>query len=123
MKYKTIIELICDASDSEDASNVAGDYLKGEIDFGVDMRCKTTSLWAHRMKRCTAVCAVTFVVLTTLLLKVTPIENSDKDKGGMVFGLRNTSTVMPALKTKHKENFKEEWDKKKNEAMIKYLKK
>ena len=122
MKYKTLIELICDASDSEDASNIAGDYLKGEIDFGVEMKCKTTSLWAHRMKRCTAVCAVTFVVLATLLLKVTPIEGGNKAKSGMVFGLRNTSTVTPALKTKHKEDFKEEWDKRKNEAMIEYLK-
>ncbi|MCK5450155.1 MAG: hypothetical protein KAI70_00150 [Candidatus Omnitrophica bacterium] len=123
MRYRTIIELVCDASDSEDASNIAGDYLKGEIDFGVEMRCKTTSLWAHRMRRYTASCAAVFLVLSTLLLKVGPVENADGTKSGMRMGLKNTSTVIPVLKTKHKNDFKEDWDKKKHEAMVDYLKK
>ena len=123
MKYRTIIELICDAADSEDAGNIAGDYLKGEIDFGVEMKCKTVSLWAHRMKRYTSACAVTFLILSTLFFKFVPVENAETGKVSQRLAFKSTYTVTPELKTKHKEEFKKEWAKKKDEAVLEYIKK
>ena len=38
MKYRTIIEVICEAQDKDDAYNIAGDYLRGHVEFVV-LRC------------------------------------------------------------------------------------
>ena len=38
MKYRTVIELICEATNEEEAINTAGDYLRGDVDFGVVFR-------------------------------------------------------------------------------------
>ncbi|MDP8257926.1 MAG: hypothetical protein P9L90_00675 [Candidatus Aadella gelida] len=123
MKYRTVIELLCDAADSDDASNMAGDYLKGEIDFGVEMKCKTVSIWSHRMKRYTAVCAVTFLVFSALLIKFVPVEDAKTGKMSQRLAFKSTYTVTPELKTKDKQEFKEEWNKKKAEAVLEYIKK
>ena len=123
MKYRTVIELICDASDSEDAINTAGDYLKGEVDFGVEMRCEAVSLWAYRVKKYAAASVVTVLVFSTFLLKVTPIAGNEKTGVSARLGFRNTCTIMPALKTKNGSDFKTEWEKKKEEAVLEYLKK
>jgi len=122
VKYRTLIEIICDASDSEEASNIAGDYLKGDVDFGVDMRCKTISLWSHRVKKYTVASIVTVLVFSSLLIKVTPVAEDDKGQASMQVGFKNTSTIMPALKTKHKSDFKKEWEEKKDEEILKYIK-
>lgn len=122
MKYRTIIELICDAADSEDASNIAGDYLKGEIDFGVEMKCRTESQWAYRMKRYTAACAVLFIIFSALLFKVVPVEDAETGKVSQRLAFKDTYTVMPELKTKDESAFKEKWEKKKDEAVLEYIK-
>ncbi len=122
MKYRTVIELVCNAADKEEASNVAGDYLKGEIDFGVEMRCNTTSLWAHRVTKYAVSTAVMMLVFSSLLLKVTPIGDNEKISPSSQLGFRNTYTVMPALRTKHKADFKKEWEKKHQETALEHLK-
>ncbi|MFC1570762.1 hypothetical protein ACFL4E_03155 [Candidatus Omnitrophota bacterium] len=122
MKYRTVIELICDASDREEASNIAGDYLKGEVDFGVEMNCKTASLWSHRVTKYAVSSALVLLVFSTLLLKVTPISVEDSKTASSRFGFQNTYTVMPALKTKHKADFRKEWEQKKDEAVLEFLK-
>jgi len=123
MKYRTVLELICDAADAEDASNMAGDYLRGEIDFGVTMKCKTRSLRSHRVRKYTVSSLIAILTFSTLLLKVTPIGDVEKTHGSVQPGFRSTYAVMPALKTKHRVDFKKEWAEKKSEAVMEYLKK
>ncbi len=41
MKYVTIIEVICDASDEEEAYNTAGEFLRGNEDHGISITCRT----------------------------------------------------------------------------------
>lgn len=122
MKYKTVLELVCDAPDVEEAGNIVGEFLKGDIEFGVEMRCKTVSLMAHKMKKYAVCCAAFALLFSSLLLKVTPLGGEEKirNSAGMEF---SRYTVMPELKTKHKSDFKKEWIKKKEEAVLEYLKK
>ena len=122
MKYKTVIELICDASDKEDALNIAGDYLKGEVDFGVEMKCRAVSLMSNRIKKCTATVIVALIMFSTLLLQVTPIGSEEKIQSTSHIGFRNTYTINPALNTKHRADFKKEWQAKKEEAILDYIK-
>ncbi len=122
MRYKTTIELICDANNSDDASNIAGEYLKGDIDFGVNMRCKTESLLASRARKCTALFLTTTFVFFVLIMRMTPIS-VDAKISGPAKRISETYTILPALKTKHKADFKVEWEERRDEAVIEYLKK
>lgn len=123
MKYRTVIELICDASDKEEAANTAGEYLRGKVDFGVEMKCTATSLWAHRMKTYAAASIVTFFIFSTLLLNVSMVGSGERLKGQKGSFLPGTCTVTPALRTNEGSGFKEEWEAKKNEAVLEYIKK
>lgn len=123
MKYRTVIELICDAADKDEASNIAGDYLRGDVDFGVEMHCKSGSLWVHRAGRYAASSAIAIMVFASFLLTITPVS-IDSETGGVQYrvGMESTSTVLPELKTKHRADFKNEWENKKDEAILEYLK-
>ncbi|MBU0682979.1 MAG: hypothetical protein ABIH85_04670 [Candidatus Omnitrophota bacterium] len=123
MRYRTVIELICNAEDKDEACNMAGEYLKGDIDFGVQMKFKTVSLLGHKVKRCVLNCtAVCFVVLAGITLFAPDVNNSESAKNLLYTKLRNTCTVMPALKTQHTFDFKRDWKKKKDEAVMEYIK-
>ena len=39
MQYKTVIEIICEAVDDHEALDIAGEFLKGDLEAGVEMRC------------------------------------------------------------------------------------
>jgi hypothetical protein len=125
MKYRTVIELICNASDKEEASNIAGDYLKGDIDFGVDMKCRTESLAGHNVLKYAVSSALIMLVIATFSFKVTPVsmEKGSDGGSGVRVAFRDTHTVMPELKTKHREDFKQEWQERKDDAILEYLKK
>ena len=62
------------------------------------------------------------LVFSTLLFKVTPIGVESGNSTSSRIGFQNTYTVMPALKTKHKADFKKEWEQKKDEAVLDFLK-
>lgn len=123
MRYRTVVEVICNASDKDEASNIAGEYLKGEIDFGVEMKCHTESLAGHRAIKCAAGSAVLLLFIATFIFKVTPVSLDDAGtKGGYKMAFQDTHTVMPELKTKHREDFKQEWQERKDDAILEYLK-
>lgn len=41
MKYKTVIEVYCDARDKDEAMHTAGEYLRGNVQPGVKMFSRT----------------------------------------------------------------------------------
>lgn len=123
MKYRTVIELVCEASDKEDAMNIAGDYLKGDVDFGVDMRCKTNSFVMHKVKKYALTSVVALLLCVSMLFTISPMGAQEKISSTSSLNFQSTSTILPALKTKHKEEFKQEWEQKKDEAVLEYLKK
>ena len=43
-KYKTIIELVMEANDSSEALDIAGEYLRGNIESGVSIKCYSQPL-------------------------------------------------------------------------------
>ena len=123
MKYRTVIELVCNAKDAEDASHMAGDYLNGTIDFGVDMRCKTTTVCTHRVKKYVFSVLVLGLFVSSFIFGNLQVGDSSSTVSNSNFSSFSTSTVMPALKTQEQEKFKEEWENKKDEAVLEYIKK
>lgn len=124
MKYRTVIELICNASDKDEANSIAGDYLKGDIDFGVEMKCRTESLAGYNVLKYAASTALILILIATFSFKMTPVsmEGESGSKGGYRVAFQDTHTVMPELKTKHREDFKQEWQERKDDAILEYLK-
>lgn len=123
MKYRTVIELFCEASSREEASNIAGEYLKGDLDFGVTMRCKSGTVRTHKFVKYGLTCLLCLFMFSSMIFKVTMLGTEEKVKSSIKSGFYNTYTVMPALKTKHRAEFKKEWENKKEEAILDYLKK
>ena len=48
MKFKTTIKLVTDAKDKNEAVEIAGEYLSGNLTSGVDMKFRTVSIRSHR---------------------------------------------------------------------------
>ena len=122
MRYRTIIEVICDADGRDDATNIAGEYLRGALDCGVVMHSKTDLLWSHNMKKYALSSIVIVVMFLTMTLKGGSISSFTENKADSSRVVCNTYTIMPALKTKHRSEFKKEWTKKKEEAVLDFLK-
>jgi len=78
MKYITVIKVTCDAGDVEDAYHTAGEYLRGKVDMGVDMTCKTSTLPGYWFKRYGFAGMLMLVVVSVLILVVTPLEGKEK---------------------------------------------
>ena len=122
MKYRTIIEVICDADGKDDATNMAGEYLRGGFDGGVLMHSKTDLLWSHNVKKYALSTVLIVVMFLTMSLKVGPVGTFTENNADSSRAICNTYTIMPALKTKHKSDFKKEWTRKKEEAVLDFLK-
>ncbi|MDD4957138.1 MAG: hypothetical protein PHH49_03395 [Candidatus Omnitrophica bacterium] len=44
MLYRTVIEIICDAANEDEACHTAGEYLRGNEEFGIEMRFKAVPI-------------------------------------------------------------------------------
>lgn len=72
MKYRTIVEIVCDSYSEEDAAHTAGEYLRGNVCCeGVKMVTYTRSIFEDRLFRYaglfTLVVAVSLFVLKRAL--------------------------------------------------------
>ena len=121
MKYRTMIELICNASDKDEAFHTAGEYLRGDIDSGVRMKCKTRPLGIHRTVKGAMISLAVLFCFSALLLNVSVLEKGAQDSA-VKFRIAETCTVQPELKTKAGVEFQEAWKTKKDEAVLEYIK-
>ena len=73
MKYKTVIKIVCDAYDADDAFNTAGEYLRGNVDANVIMKCSAVPLKNFFAKRYGLTFVLLLILVSMLVLRVTPI--------------------------------------------------
>ena len=121
MKYRTMIEVICNASDKDEAFHTAGEYLRGDIDSGVRMKCKTRLLGIHRTVKGAMISLAVLFCFSALLLNVSVLEKGAQNSA-VKFRIPETCTVQPELKTKAGVEFQEAWKTKKDEAVLEYIK-
>ncbi|MBF0216551.1 MAG: hypothetical protein HQL30_06105 [Candidatus Omnitrophica bacterium] len=121
MKYKTIIEIVCDAADRDEASNIAGEYLRGLGDTGISMRCKTVSMRTSQVVKYGSSLIGILLFLSALSLNS---GQNVKEKGCISSGtgMPTVCTVIPELKTIQGDTFKKEWKEKKDRAILEYIK-
>ena len=68
-------------------------------------------------------CVVTLAIFSAFLVNISPLGGEETVRESFTIGMAGTFTVMPELKTKHRADFKKEWETKKDEVVRKYLKK
>ncbi len=115
MKYKTVIEISSEADNKNEAMEIVGEYLSGNLTSGVDMRCRTKPVISY--KKPLIGVALASVMLIIGLFSFTHLPSTKNFVGN----LTGISAVQPTLKTSEasqKEKFKKEWEKKQmNEAL------
>ena len=67
MKYKTVIEIVCDAANEEDAYHTAGEYLRSNDEVGTVMVCKTHTVKKERIKKITFTGLIVFGLICMFL--------------------------------------------------------
>ena len=79
MRYKTVIEVVCDAANEEDAYHIAGEYLRSNDEVGTIMVSKTLSLKKDRIGKITA-CGLIIFGLICMFLSGYVSYNMQADK-------------------------------------------
>lgn len=120
MRFKTKIEIISEAKDKNEAAEIAGEYLSGNIASGIEMKCHTKPVGIN-VRNTVGVLAISaiFIVATLLVAHVKPAPLLPQ-----VVGINNA--IQPPLKTsemdKKSDNFKKAWQDRQNKAALESIK-
>ncbi|MBF0215513.1 MAG: hypothetical protein HQL30_00815 [Candidatus Omnitrophica bacterium] len=79
MKYRTVIEIICEADNKDEACFLAGEYLRGKLDEGEIITAKAFPLRGFNALKYGFFSMVLMIVFSALVLCVTPIEGKDRN--------------------------------------------
>jgi hypothetical protein len=122
MKYKTTIELITEAKDKNEAVEIAGEYLSGNIISGVQMKCLSKPVALYNGK---VVCTIAVTLALVIVGFVVTLQS--KAPQSLVSNTAAISAVQPPLKTvadsKKSVDFKKQWEAKQNKQILDYIKK
>jgi len=110
MQYKTTIEVYTDAGDKFEAADIAGEFLKGDIAKGADLKVKTSTIATTRTVK-----AVMVVALTSLTAGAFLLGNQFHSRMAKVETKPVTSyAIQPPLKTNmtdsQSQEFKKIWE-------------
>jgi hypothetical protein len=120
MKYKTNIEITSNAANKDEAMEIVGDYLSGNIRSGIDMKYATKPVRFYSN-------SAIKVVLVIMLMTVGFFSGvKAKPQQGFLFNMCQVAAVTPPLKTsdanKNDNSFKKEWQDKQNAEVINFIK-
>lgn len=106
MKFKTVIKLVSDAQDKNEAIDLVDDYLAGNIVSGVDMKCVTRRV--HNTAKIVGACALVLAITAGVI-----VSSYTRHPQNMLQSVPGVSAVQPPLKTSNIANkspeFKNEW--------------
>ncbi|OGW74909.1 MAG: hypothetical protein A2Z72_00040 [Omnitrophica bacterium RBG_13_46_9] len=105
MVYRTIIEILADAKDKNDAIDTAGEFLRGNLDCGIKMRCHAAPLKPYRLIRRGALSFLVLFVSIIGMVSATHISGTHIRP----FGVADISACQPPLKTSDAPEFKKAW--------------
>lgn len=117
MRYRTLIEITTDAENENEAVDLAGEFLNGNIEDGVVMKCSTRPLRSHIFLKTGLLLSVTLLFIGLLSF------GYSKSPGRQFYGIKNISAVQPPLKTARAEEFKAAWKEEESKKVLEYIKK
>ena len=120
MKYKTNIEITSDAANKDEAMEIVGDYLSGNIASGIDMKYATKPVHFYNN-------SVAKMIVVGLLITIGFFSGvKAKPQYNFVSNLCQIAAVTPPLKTSGANSldtrFKEEWESKQTARAINFIK-
>ena len=101
MKFRTVVELITDADSKMEATDIAGEFLKGEFETGVKMKCHTRPAKQHLLIRSGVIVSLVLFVVGVVSFGVT---NSHSNPVARANGI---NACQPPLRTGRIMRFKE----------------
>lgn len=119
MRYKTTIEITSEAEDKNEALEIVGEYLLGNIVSGIDMKCQTKQVNIYKK---TTIGLVVVILMLTIgavsFLHIKPAQRFAATFAGI-------NAVQPPLKTsriddKHVE-FKKSWDTRQTTTALQHI--
>lgn len=121
MKFKTTIQITTDAADKNEAMEIVGEYLSGNLISGIDMKCKTHPAVNHSG----ALIVASIVCLIFIGGLVFSINGRHNPAGPMSY-VQGLSAIQPPLKTSSVDRdgsrFKKEWQNKQSHKILDYIK-
>lgn len=120
-KYKTKIEITSPATDKDEAMEIVGDYLSGNIMSGIEMKCTTKQVrfYDHSASK---IAAVVLIISIGFLLngRTTP-------QARLNIGTCQMAAVQPPLKTSNatsnESKFRKDWEEKQTRKALDFIKK
>ena len=107
MKFKTTIKLITEAKDRNEATEIAGDYLSGNLTTGVRMKFRTVPVCGNRERA-----GIALVIALIAGFLILPLSHS-KHTQHFIQNLPEDSVIQPPLKTSSADEkaagFKKAW--------------
>ena len=120
MRFKTKIEIISEAKDKNEAAEIAGEYLSGNVMSGIDMKCHTRPVvnTARNIIGIAAISAI-FIMAALFVGHVKPAAMLPQ-----AVGINNA--IQPPLKTsevnKNNNNFRKAWQDRQDKAALDSIK-
>ena len=106
MKFKTTIQIIMEAKDKNEAMEIAGEYLCGNLTTGVDMSLRARPI---RLTTKGIIIALTIVFIVGVLVTIPALKFSQN----LTQYIPGNCAIQPPLKTspvdKKYSDFKKEW--------------
>lgn len=119
-KYKTKIEITSPAANKDEAMEIVGDYLSGNIMSGIDMKYTTKQVRFYDHSAAKALAVVLLISIGFLFsVKTSPQTHLN-------IGTCQMATVQPPLKTSNTSSdakFKKEWEEKQTREALNFIKK
>lgn len=120
MKYKTNIEITSDAMNKDEAMEIVGDYLSGNITSGIDMKYATRPVHFYSNL------AAKVIVVGSLVTIGFFSGVKAKPQNNFAVNVCQMDAITPPLKTsdanKNDMRFKKEWQDKQTAEAINYIK-
>ena len=120
MKYRTTVQIISSANDKDEAMEIAGDYLSGNIISGVEMKCSTRPVRSHA--RLALFISIAIIVVAAGLFSA---HNSMHSRNVLPV-VAGMDAIQPPLNTGFNEknaDFKKAWQEKHTKEVLDYIKK
>lgn len=120
MKYKTTIQITTEAADKNEALEVVGEYLSGNLISGIEMKCRTNPAVNYRSGIVVAT-AFSFIIIAGAVLAV-HLKNSTN----MTQASYGLNAIQPPLRTSYSEDrnaaFKKDWHNTETKRALEYIK-
>ncbi len=121
MKYKTNIEITSDAVNKDEAMEIVGEYLSGNIASGIDMKYATRPVRFYNN-------SAAKIAIVALLMTIGFFSGvKAKPQLNFTSNICQMAAVTPPLKTsaanKNDISFKREWQEKQSSEAISFIKK